>query len=163
MSNIQETIILHDHIGSDRTIAEAAWTSTIDQVKKESKTEEDVKRVVQMLIRDKHTSPLESVVMTFLYQYWNPSSDYPVENMEMWKEDLVRFRHAVIHELKPGSPLSIKPNCWNITQGKYTWMITINFHALMKYRGKHYIFDALYNKVKEEGFLKYAIEQIENG
>jgi hypothetical protein len=161
MSQVEKTIILHDQIGDDRTIACCAWTSTTDQKKKESKSEEDVKRVVQMLIRDKHTSPLESAVMTFLYQYWDHGSDNPTEIMQMWKEDLSDFRHAVIHQLALNSPLNIKPK--DCDTGKYTWMITINFHALMKYRNKHYIFQDLYNKVKEEGSLKYAIEQIENG
>lgn len=155
----ETTIILHDHIGSDRTIAEAAWTSTIDQKKKEDKSEEDVKRVVQMLIRDRHTSPLESVVMTFLYQDWMYQEEYPTGRMNL--EEMNEFRHAVIHELKSGSSLSIAPE--GMSTGKYTWMITINFHALIKYRNKHHIFQKLYNTVKEQGFVKYAIEQIENG
>src|SRR5690606_22621740 len=110
--------------------------------KQEAKTEEDVKRVVQMLIRDKHTSPLECVVMTFLYQDKN-------NFLSSWgKESLDKFRHAVVHEVSK-------------TPNEITWMITINFHALSKYRNKHIIFEQLYQKVKEEGFLKYAIEQLE--
>jgi hypothetical protein len=154
------SIHILNKIGGDLQVAQCAWTSTISQTKQETKTEEDVKRVVQMLIRDKHTSPLESVVMTFLYQDWENKEEYPVARMQDELGNMSQFRHAVIHELAVSSPLALVPEGENT--GKYTWMITINFHALMKYRNKHHVFKELYGKVKTEGFMGYAIEQIES-
>jgi thymidylate synthase (FAD) len=63
MSQIK--VELQESMGSDRSIAEAAWTSSATLQSKELRTEEDVKRVVTMLIKDKHASPIESVVFRF--------------------------------------------------------------------------------------------------
>lgn len=56
---------LQEWMGSDRSIAEAAWTSSTTLQGKDKRTEEDVERVVKMLITSKHASPIESVVMRF--------------------------------------------------------------------------------------------------
>lgn len=56
---------LQEWMGSDRSIAEAAWTSSTDLQGKEKRTDEDVERVVKMLIEQKHASPIESVVLRF--------------------------------------------------------------------------------------------------
>jgi flavin-dependent thymidylate synthase len=64
MSN-QIKVELQEHMGSDRSIAEAAWTSSLLYSQKASRTEEDVKRVVKMLADQKHATPFESVVMKF--------------------------------------------------------------------------------------------------
>lgn len=63
MGQIQ--VELQESMGSDRSIAEAAWTSSATLQSKELRTDEDVKRVVTMLIKDKHASPIESVVFRF--------------------------------------------------------------------------------------------------
>jgi hypothetical protein len=131
-------LILFDKMGSDKTIAEAAWTSTISQKKKETKSDDDVRRVVQMLIRDLHTSPLESVVMTFKF-----TSDVN-GGLDTIMGDLKAFKHLVMHKIDNNSAL-----------------MTLNFHALMKYRKAHLIFNSMFDKVKEEGFVKHCIDQIE--
>ena len=56
---------LQSHFGSDHQIADAAWTSSLDYQKKETRNEGDVKRVVQMLADSKHSVPFESVVFRF--------------------------------------------------------------------------------------------------
>ena len=56
---------LQEWMGSDRSIAEAAWTSSFDFQKKQERTEDDVKRVVNMLADMKHSVPFESVVFRF--------------------------------------------------------------------------------------------------
>lgn len=56
---------LQDSFGNDRFIAEAAWTSSLDYQKKESRTDEDVARVVKMLATAKHSTPFESVIFRF--------------------------------------------------------------------------------------------------
>lgn len=63
MNQIQ--VELQEFMGSDRSIAEAAWTSSTTLKGKDKRTDEDVERVVRMLIESKHASPIESVVMRF--------------------------------------------------------------------------------------------------
>lgn len=63
MSQIK--VELQDSMGSDRSIAEAAWTSSLDYQKKQSRSEDDVERVVTMLANLKHSVPFESVVFRF--------------------------------------------------------------------------------------------------
>ncbi len=61
----QIKVELQEWMGSDRSIAEAAWTSSTTLQGKEKRTDEDVQRVVKMLIEQRHASPIESVVMRF--------------------------------------------------------------------------------------------------
>jgi flavin-dependent thymidylate synthase len=63
MSQIK--VELQDSMGGDRSISEAAWTSSLDYQKKQTRTEDDVKRVVNMLADMKHSTPFESVVLRF--------------------------------------------------------------------------------------------------
>lgn len=61
----QIQVELQEWMGSDRSIAEAAWTSSTTLQGKEKKTDADVERVVKMLVEQGHHSPLESVVFRF--------------------------------------------------------------------------------------------------
>lgn len=61
----QIEVELQGFMGDDRTIAEVAWTSSFSRRTKEQKTDEDVARLVRMLILEKHSTPIESVVMRF--------------------------------------------------------------------------------------------------
>jgi thymidylate synthase (FAD) len=63
MSQIK--VELQEWMGSDRSIAESAWTSSLDYQKKQTRTQEDVERVVKMLADNKHSTPFESVVFKF--------------------------------------------------------------------------------------------------
>lgn len=63
MSQIK--VELQEFMGSDRSIAEAAWTSSSDNQNKKLKTDEQVKDLVKRLIKDKHATPVESVVFRF--------------------------------------------------------------------------------------------------
>ena len=56
---------LQEWMGSDRSIADAAWTSSSELIKKETRTDEDVARIVNMLADLKHSVPFESVVFRF--------------------------------------------------------------------------------------------------
>lgn len=64
---IESTIIveLQNVMGSDREIAEAAWTSSYNKETKEKKSDEDVARLVKRLILDGHCTPIESVIFKF--------------------------------------------------------------------------------------------------
>lgn len=63
MSQIK--IELQETMGNDRSISEAAWTSSLTYQGKQKRTDEDVKRVVNMLADSKHSTPFESVVFRF--------------------------------------------------------------------------------------------------
>lgn len=63
MSQIK--VELQETMGSDRSIAEAAWTSSSDFQGKQKKTDEQVKNVVNMLADHRHATPFESVVFRF--------------------------------------------------------------------------------------------------
>lgn len=63
----QIIVELQDSMGSDASIANAAWTSTYDKDKRDVKydDEEKVNNLVPRLIRDGHGTPIESVVFRF--------------------------------------------------------------------------------------------------
>lgn len=56
---------LQSSFGTDRDIANAAWTSSMDKAKKEARTDADVERIVKMLGDSGHSTPFESVVLRF--------------------------------------------------------------------------------------------------
>ena len=58
---------LQESMGSDQSIANAAWTSTYDKDKREDKydDEEKIAKIVERLILDKHGTPIESVILRF--------------------------------------------------------------------------------------------------
>ncbi len=65
MSRIQ--VELQEHMGSDASIANAAWTSTYDKSRREDKYDdpEKVADIVRRCVRDGHSVPLESVIFRF--------------------------------------------------------------------------------------------------
>lgn len=65
MSSNQIKVELQAVYGGDKEIAESAWTSSLDYQKKKTRTDEDVKRVINMLADNKHSVPFESVIFRF--------------------------------------------------------------------------------------------------
>lgn len=122
-------------LGDCRTIANCAWTSTISQQKKEQKSESEVERVVKMLIKDKHTSPLESVVMTFDISVSDPN--FLVDHFNIYK-------NAIAHVKKDSKV-----------------RLTLNFHALIKYRFSSVWFNQIFEFIKTQDFIKYCVIQLE--
>lgn len=61
----QIKVELQDWMGSDRKIAEAAWTSSTELQKKTAKTDEEVEKLVKMMASSGHGTPFEAVVMRF--------------------------------------------------------------------------------------------------
>ena len=61
----QIMVELQEFMGDDRSIAAAAWTSSLDYEKKQTRTDADVERVVKMLADNGHATPFESVVLKF--------------------------------------------------------------------------------------------------
>jgi len=56
---------LQEHMGSDRSIASAAWTSTYSKNKQSTRSDEDVARVVKLLANEHHGVPFETVIFRF--------------------------------------------------------------------------------------------------
>lgn len=56
---------LQDSMGNDKKIAEGAWTSSLTLKGKETRSDEDIKRVIEMLTKEGHATPFEHVVFTF--------------------------------------------------------------------------------------------------
>ena len=52
--------------GNLRTIANSAWISTMSELRAKSRSDADVERVVNFLVENNHTSPLESVTLSFV-------------------------------------------------------------------------------------------------
>ena len=65
MGFAQIQVELQEWMGSDRAIAESAWTSSTLQSAKSVKTDADVARIVNMLATERHRVPFESVVLRF--------------------------------------------------------------------------------------------------
>lgn len=64
---IKSTILveLQNTMGSDREIAESAWTSSYNKERREIKSDLDVANIVPKLIKDGHGTPVESVIFRF--------------------------------------------------------------------------------------------------
>jgi len=65
--NGQIEVELQEWMGSDVSIANAAWSSTYDKAKREDKYDDEnkVKELVSRLAREGHSVPFESVVLRF--------------------------------------------------------------------------------------------------
>jgi thymidylate synthase (FAD) len=63
---IQIKVELQEYMGDDKSIANAAWTSSSTYQQKKKRTDEDVKRVVELLANSRHSVPFESIV----YKFW---------------------------------------------------------------------------------------------
>jgi len=63
MSQIK--VELQESMGNDRSVANAAWTSSTLLEKKSEKTDEQVTELVKRLAKDGHSTPFESVILRF--------------------------------------------------------------------------------------------------
>lgn len=63
MSQIK--VELQETMGNDRSIAEAAWTSSNNYSQKKKKTDEEVAKLITFLAEHKHSTPFEAVVFRF--------------------------------------------------------------------------------------------------
>jgi len=56
---------LQNVFGNDFQVAESAWTSSLNHSKKKTKSEEDVKKLINFLADNKHSTPFESIIFRF--------------------------------------------------------------------------------------------------
>lgn len=56
---------LQNIFGNDLQVAESAWTSSLDHSKKKSRSEEDIKKLINFLADNKHSTPFESIIFRF--------------------------------------------------------------------------------------------------
>ena len=61
----QIKVELQEFMGSDKSIAESAWTSSLTYQGKQKRTASDVAKVIKMLADSRHSTPFESVVLRF--------------------------------------------------------------------------------------------------
>lgn len=65
MKTNQIQVELQEWMGSDRSICNSAWTSSTIKPSEKERTEEDLNRLIKMLVEQKHSTPIESVVFKF--------------------------------------------------------------------------------------------------
>lgn len=69
--------------GNLRSVANSAWVSTLDESKAAAKSDEEVIRVTKFLVENHHTSPFESVTLTFSFSASEESEDASYQHWEM--------------------------------------------------------------------------------
>lgn len=69
--------------GNLRSVANSAWVSTLDESKAAAKSDEEVIRVTKFLVENLHTSPFESVTLTFQFLLSDESEDSSYHHWEM--------------------------------------------------------------------------------
>lgn len=135
MSN-QILVELQETMGSDISIANAAWTSTYDKDKRENKysDKEKIEQLVKRLILDKHGTPIESVV----FRFWI-------------RMPIFTDRQHMTHRVASHNGLS----------GRYRTMpddfftMPIDVEDILK-RAQSYNFVHKYNKICEDAYISYS-------
>ena len=69
--------------GNLRSVANSAWVSTLDESRAAAKSEEEVLRVTKFLVENHHTTPFESVTLTFSFSATEESEDASYHHWEM--------------------------------------------------------------------------------
>jgi len=69
--------------GNLRSVANSAWVSTLDESKAGAKSDEEVIRVTKFLVQEHHTTPFESVTLTFSFKADSESDDDSYAHWEM--------------------------------------------------------------------------------
>jgi hypothetical protein len=69
--------------GNLRSVANSAWVSTLDESKAGAKSDEEVIRVTKFLVQEHHTTPFESVTLTFSFRADSESDDDSYAHWEM--------------------------------------------------------------------------------
>jgi thymidylate synthase (FAD) len=81
-------VALIDYMGGDQRIAEAAWVSSIDEVEAEKKSDKAIRRIINYMMENRHTSPFEQVELVF-------RARMPIFVARQW----VRHRTASLNEM----------------------------------------------------------------
>jgi len=81
-------VSLVDYMGGDHRIAEAAWVSSMDEVAAEKKSEAAVRRIINYMMANKHSSPFEQTELTFRCKM-------PIFVARQW----IRTRTASVNEM----------------------------------------------------------------
>lgn len=96
--------------GTLRDIANSAWISTLDEGRAHSRTEESVDKVTDFLVENLHTSPFESVSMTF---FWDVDS-----GESAFMEPYIRSRYSRVS--REGDLLRLTIDLWNFAKTSLT-------------------------------------------
>lgn len=90
--------------GDYRDVADSAWISTSSEARAKSRSDDDAKRVVNFLIKNHHSSPLESVSLTMEFEdassiikaYWD--NKYSRSKGLLCSIDLLNFMKVTYRE-----------------------------------------------------------------
>lgn len=93
--------------GTDRDVANAAWTSSMTLQGKEKRTDVDVERVVKMLIHDRHSVPVESIIFKFWYR-WPIKTDRQHMTHRMASHNGMSSRYRTMPEEWHHCPSSVR-------------------------------------------------------
>jgi flavin-dependent thymidylate synthase len=105
--------------GTLRSVANSAWVSTLDEAKADQKSDQEVLRVAKFLVKENHTTPFESVTLTYSFFKDGESDD---ESDRYW--EMAPFLESPHVRISPHGPegISVTTDLYNfikIAKGSY--------------------------------------------
>lgn len=101
--------------GSDREVADAAWTSSLDYTKKKKRKPEDVEKVISFLADHKHSTPFESIILRFWIKM-------PIAVDRQFMTHRIQSSSGMSgrYRTMPSEYLEIPDDVWDITERVYS-------------------------------------------
>lgn len=132
MSQIK--VELQESMGSDRSIAEAAWTSSLDHQKKKIKSDEQVKNLIIRLANEKHSTPFESVI----FKFW---IKMPIQTDRQHMTHRIGSHNGMSgrYRTMPNEWLSIPEDIKSILNRHSGWNIEQDYNKLCKTMNNWYL------------------------
>lgn len=123
--------------GNLRSIANSAWVSTMDESKADSKSDDEVLRVTKMLAAEHHTTPFESVTLTFSFLMGTDDEDDSAAYFEMAPFVASKWVHHTSHASNGGCAAYITTDLFNfvkIAKTGYAGINTGDYHGSVFWR-----------------------------
>lgn len=102
--------------GNLRSIANSAWVSTMDESKADSKSDDEVLRVTKMLAAEHHTTPFESVTLTFSFLMGTDDEDDSAAYFEMAPFVASKWVHHSSHASNGGCAAYVTTDLFNFVK-----------------------------------------------
>ena len=123
--------------GNLRSVANSAWVSTMDESKADSKSDDEVLRVTTMLAKEHHTTPFESVTLTFSFLMGTDDEDDSAAYFEMAPFVHSKWVHHTSHASNGGCAAYITTDLFNfvkIAKTGYAGINTGDYHETVFWR-----------------------------
>lgn len=123
--------------GNLRSVASSAWVSTMDESKADSKSDDEVLRVTRMLAEQHHTTPFESVTLTFSFLMGTDDEDDSAAYFEMAPFVASKWVHHTSHASNGGCAAYITTDLFNfvkIAKTGYAGINTGDYHGSVFWR-----------------------------